>query len=409
MLPSDTQSLSLSNLMRPEIRANPYPLYARLRSEDPVHWDEPLNFWTLTRFADVNAVYRDARFSRAMALAGAFQRLPEAERERSKPIYDSFSKSMAYSDPPYHTRLRGLTNKAFTPGVVERMHAPIQNVVDRLFDAVEHQGQMDVMTDLANILPATVIMEMLGLPLEQRAEFKQLSDAIFATVGVVRYDPQAMTKGLSSLDEVTLIFRSWYDHVVAEPRGDLFSALATVAEQGSQLSRAELVANTLTLLTAGHETTTNLIGNGTLALLQHPEQMQKLRDERSLIANAVEEMLRYDNPVQVTYRVAVEDVEIGGRQIRRGQIVNLLLGAANHDPAQFSDPDHFDITRQETHHIGFGAGIHYCLGAPLARLEGQIVFATLLRRFPNLRLATDTLEWQAHPTFRGLVSLPVVF
>jgi cytochrome P450 len=347
--------------------------------------------------------------SRAMGLAGAFQRLPEAERERTMPLYDAFSKTMPYTDPPYHTRLRGLANKAFTPHVVAQMRPHIQRLLDDLLDPVQNDGRMDVMQAVAYPLPATVIMEMLGLPLERRPQFKRWSDEVFATIGVVRHDPQVMSQGLAGLEQATDLLRLLHDQVEREPKSDLFTALAMVVDAGNRLTREELYANILILLAAGHETTTNLIGNGTYALLTHPDQMRILRDHPELIANAVEEMLRYDNPVQVTYRVAAEDVAIGGKTIRRGQIVNLLLGAANRDPERFQDPDRFDITRSEIHQTGFGAGIHYCIGAPLARLEGQIAFSTFLRRFPDMHLETEQLEWQDHPSFRGLVSLPVAF
>lgn len=401
--------LSLANLFRPEIRANPYPLYAQIRSEDPVHWDEAMGFWVIARYADVSSIYRDARFSRAMGLAGAFQRLPEAERERTRPLYESFSKSMSYADPPYHTRLRGLANKAFTPHVVAQMRPHIQRLLDTMLDDIQNGGRTDVMRDIAYPLPATVIMELLGLPLERRAEFKEWSDQVFATIGVVRSDPHVMTKGLEGLEQANEFLSQFHDQIDLGTRSDLFSALALVVDDSGKLSREELYANIILLLATGHETTTNLIGNGTLALLTHPDQMNELRENPELIANAVEEMLRYDNPAQVAYRVAAEDVELDGKKIARGDIVNLLLGAANRDPAQFQDPDRFDITRPEIHQMGFGAGIHYCLGAPLARTEGQITFNTLLRRFPEMRLETEQLEWQEHPTFRGLVSLPIAF
>lgn len=402
-------ALSLANMLRPDIRADPYPWYAQMRAEDPIHWDDAMGFWAISRYADVSHIYRDPRFSRALGFERGFQRLPGAEQERSQPLYDAFSKAMPYTDPPYHTRLRSLANKAFTPRVVEQMHTRIEGLVDGLLDAVAANGRMDVMADFANILPATVIMELLGLPPWCRADFKRWSDDLFATLGVVRYDPQVMTRALESLDQIMALLRELYGQAHDEPKDDLFSAMATVVDEGGKLSREELFANTIILLAAGHETTTNLIGNGMLALLRHPEQMQALRDNPARMENAVEEMMRYDNPVQVTYRVAAEDVAMDGKEIQQGQIVNLLLGAANRDPARFSDPDHFDITRADTHHIGFGAGIHYCIGSSLARLEGQIVFDRFLQRFPNLRLETDTLEWQEHPTFRGLKSLPVAF
>jgi cytochrome P450 len=409
MSPTTTDELSLSNLLQPELRADPYPFSARLRSEDPVHWDEAMGFWIITRYADVAAIYRDPRFSRALALKGAAKRLPEEEQERTKPLFETFGKSMTYADPPYHTRLRGLANKAFTPRMVEQMRQHIQHLVDTMLDAVADKGQMDAIRDLAYPLPATVIMEMLGLPAAERDSFKKWSDDLFATLGVVRYDPQVMSQALASLGQLGTFIDRLREQVQQQPQDDLFSALVMAAEDDSRLSGEELLANTMLLLTAGHETTMNLIGNGLLALLRHPDQMQKLRDDPTLITNAIEEMLRYDNPAQIAYRVAAEDAEIGGKQIGRGQIVNLILGAANRDPAQFPDPNRFDITRANTRHIGFGVGIHFCLGAPLARLEGQLAIATVLNRFPNLRLTGETLEWHSHPTLHGLNALPVAF
>jgi len=406
-------SLSLSNLLRPEVRANPYPFYHELRSVDPVHWDEAMGFWALTRFADVMSVFHDPRFSRAQGLMAGMNRLPEAERERARPVYDSFSKSITYSDPPYHTRLRGLANKAFTPRAVEQMRPYIQRIVDELLDAVQTagRGRMDVIRDLAQPLPLIVIAEMLGLPTEERARFKQWSDDQFAVFGVVRRAPGLMEKAAQSLTELTDYVTTLSEQRRQSPSPDLLSALVAAEEDGHHLTRAELVANVAQILAAGHETTTNLIGNGVLALLRHPDQMQKLRDDPALINSAVEEIMRYDNPVQVVYRSAAEEVELGGKRIGQGQLVNLVLGAANRDPAQFEAPDRFDLSRRESKHVGLGLGIHFCLGAPLARLEGQMAITTLLHRMPSLRLEADVdvLEWQESPTFRGLKALPVAF
>lgn len=405
----NNQSLSLSNLLRPEIRANPYPLYQRIRSEDPVHWDEPMGFWVLTRYADVLSALHEPRFSKAQGMAAALNRLPETEREGAEPIYRFFSQQMLYADPPYHTLLRGLVNKAFTPRMVERMRVHIQQIVDELLDSVQESGQMEVIDQLAYPLPIIVIMEMLGLPLEERDQFKKWSDDFMATLGVVRRAPHLMAQARQSLSEYTDYICELYDQLHDSPKDDLLSALVTVVEQGNRLSREELVANSILLLAAGHETTTNLIGNGLLALLRHPDQMQKLRDNPSSIPAAVEELLRYDNPVQIVWRLATEDLEIGGKQIGQGQIANLIVGAANRDPGQFPDPDRLDLTRTLNRHAGFGFGIHFCLGAPLARLEGQIAISTVLRRMPAMRLETEALEWQESPTFRGVKSLEVVF
>ncbi len=409
MLAQNTSSLSLSNLLRPEVRANPYPFYHELRSADPVHWDEAMGFWALTRYADVAFAFHDPRFSRAQGLRAGINRLPEAERERARPVYDSFSKTIAYSDPPYHTRLRGLANKAFTPRAVEQMRPRVQHIVDELLDAAQTAGRMDVIRDLAQPLPLIVIAEMLGLPTQDRMRLKKWSDDQFAVLGVVRRAPGLMDKAVQSLTE-------WGEYLVAlveerrqRPQPDLLSALVAVEDEGRRLTRDELVANVAQILAAGHETTTNLSGNGVLALLRHPDQMQKLRDDPALVTSAAEEIMRYDNPVQVVYRSAAEEVELGGKRIGQGQLVNLVLGAANRDPAQFEAPDRFDLSRRESKHVGLGLGIHFCLGAPLARLEGQMALTTLLRRMPGLRLDADVLEWQESPTFRGLKALPVAF
>lgn len=403
------ETLSLSNLQTPQVRANPYPFYAQLRSQDPVHWDEELGFWVLTRYADIVAVYQDSRFSRAQGLRRGYERLPEAEQVIAEPVYHSFSKTMFYSDPPYHTRLRGLVNSAFTPTAVEQMRPYVQQTVDNLLDAVQTDGKMDVIHDFAYPLPIMVIAQMLGLPVEDRVHFKKWSDDLFAILGSVPHASDLMERAARSLHELTSYITKLSDARRQHSLNDLLTALVEAVEGGEHLTQEELVANVIILLSAGHETTSNLVGNGLLALLQHPDQMQKLREQPKLIASAIEEMMRYDNPVQISYRSAAADVELGGKLIRKGQLVNSILGAGNRDPEHYAEPDRFDITREEGRHLGLGLGIHFCLGAPLLRLEAQIAFSTLLRRFPQLYLATESLEWQEHPIFRGVKSLPVVF
>ena len=431
MLPYKNEALSLSNLMHPEVRANPYPFYAQLRSQDPVYWDEEMGFWVLTRYADIASIYTDDRFSRAQGLMSNFHRLTESEQRIAEPVYRSFSKTMFYADPPYHTHLRGLMNNAFTPRRVEQMRPYIQWIVDELLDTVQANGHMDVIHDLAYPLPVMVIAELLGLPTNDRARFKGWSDDLFAILGTVRHSPQLMERAAQSLTEMTEYVTELSRARREQPRDDLLSVLLSVVDEDAelecphphhtqgqmvhdhrattQLTQEELVANINILLSTGHETTTHLIGNGLLALLQHPDQMQKLRDQPLLVTSAIEEMMRYDNPVQITYRSAVEDAEINGKQIRKGDLVNSLLGSANRDTERYTDPDRFDITRNEGRHLNFGLGIHFCIGASLVRLEAEIAFNTILRRFPNLRLATDLLDWQEHPVFRGLKSLPVSF
>jgi len=436
MLPSTNETLSLSNLLREEVRTDPYPFYAMLRSQDPIHWDEEMGFWVFTRYSDIDSMYMDERFSRAQGLLRGFERLSKDDQRIAKPVYHSFSKTVFYADPPYHTHLRGLMNNAFTPRRVELLRPYIQKVVDELLDAAQSKGGMDVIRDFAYPLPVMVIAELLGLPSADRARFKKWSDDLFAILGTMSKTSDLMQRAAKSLEEMTEYVMTLSRERHENPQDDLLSALLSVVDDDGQLTvphplpypasphstgqlireteavtplmQDELVANINILLSTGHETTTHLIGNGLLALLQHPDQLQKLNDDPALMSFAIEEMLRYDNPVQITYRSAVEDAEMEGRLIRKGDLVNTIIGSANRDPERFTKPDVFDITRNEGRHLSFGLGIHYCIGAPLVKLEAELAFETILRRFPEMEIAAENLEWQEHPIFRGLKSLPVV-
>ncbi len=433
----EIDALSLLHLHQPHIRSNPYPFYEQLRRQDPIHWDEEMGFWVLTRYDDIASLYTDGRFSRAQGLMRGFQRLSESERHIAEPVYHSFSKTMFYADPPYHTHLRGLINHAFTPHRVEQLRPYIQKTVNELLDAAHAKGKMDVIQDLAYPLPVTVIAGLLALPMKDRARFKIWSDDLFAILGTVRHTSHFMERAAQSLAEMTDYVKALSHERREHPGDDLISVLLSVSESdglpsgphslvhsaalpevgeliheteaSSALTEEELAANVNILLSTGHETATHLIGNGILALMQNPDQKKKLQDQPALLPSAIEEMLRYDNPVQITYRSTLEDAEIDGRVIREGDLVNTILGSANRDPDRFTDPDRFDITRNEGRHLGFGLGIHFCIGAPLVRLEAEIAFSTLLHRFPHLELAAENIEWQEHPIFRGLKSLPVSF
>ncbi len=435
MLKSKNDTLSLSNLLRQDVRTDPYPFYGQLRSQDPVHWDEEMGFWVLTRYDDIELLYTDERFSRAQGLLRGFERLAEAEQQIARPVYHSFSRTVFYADPPYHTHLRSLMNHAFTPRYVERLRPYIQQTVDQLLDEAQGSGEMDIVHDLAYPLPVMVIAELIGLPVGDRAQFKQWSDDLFAILGTVRHKPShLLERAAQSLTEMT----EYIKHLARKRRenmgDDLLSMLLSVSSDDSAcpyphhqasprstgellhdpeaiatLTEEELVANINILLSTGHETTTHLIGNGLLALMQHPGQLELLQKQPGLLDSALDEILRYDNPVQITYRSAIEDAEIKGKLIHKGDLVNSILGSANRDPERFTDPDKFDITRNEGRHLGFGLGIHYCIGAPLVRLEAEIAFETILRRFPDIQLKTQNLEWQEHPIFRGLKLLPVLF
>ena len=380
-----------------------------MRAEDPVHWHEGLGIWLLTRYSDVLEALRDRRLSSDRTSPYAASPIQEPMQERMAPINRILSNMMLMSDPPNHTRLRSLANKAFTPRVVENMRSHIQAVVEQLLDEVEQAGRMDVISDLAYPLPATVICEMLGVAPEDRDQFKKWSDYLAGLLGDISRAAEQVEVAQRSALEMIDYLQGIITECRQNPRDDLISALVTAEEQGGMFSEEELFSMFVLLQIGGHETTTNLIGNGLLALLQNPAELQKLRENPSLTETAVEELLRYDSPVQITSRISMEDLEIGGKKISKGQMVSLFIGAANRDPAQFPEPDRLDITRQENRHLAFGFGLHFCLGAALARLEGQIAIGAVLRRMPHLRLATADLEWDDNPTFRGLKALPVVF
>ncbi len=311
-------------------------------------------------------------------------------------------------DPPDHTRLRGLVSKAFTPRMIEQLHPRIQQITNELLDAVQGHGEMDLINDFAYPLPITVISEMLGIPVKDRQQFRTWTQMMVNT------GEQNLQEALiaSTIGEFLSYIKSLLDEKRAHPGSDLTSNLVQVEENGDALSENELISMVFLLIVAGHETTVNLIGNGTLALLQHPDQMQQLQHDPSLIPSAVEELLRYTAPVNLSdERWASEDVPMHGKVIRKGEMVYASLIGANTDAKQFQHPEGLDIARRENQHLAFGKGIHYCLGAPLARLEGQIAFGTLLRRLPNLRLASDPAQliWNNNFMLRGLRSLPVTF
>jgi len=394
----------------PSVHADPYPVFRALRAEDPVHWSDLFEAWILTRYDDIVSVLEDeSRFSadRRQSRNRFARELLRREEELQGPF--ARAQTMLTSDPPKHTRLRGLVSKAFTPRAVERLRPRIQEIVDGLLEEVVDSGRMDVIQDLAYPLPVIVIAEMLGVSPADRGRFKEWSDNIAATTGGPLVPAEVLERSRQSALELADYFRAVISERRREPRDDLISALIAAEEQGQALSEDELMATLILLLVAGNETTTNLIGNGTLALLRHPEQMRKLREDPSLVQTAVEELLRYDGPVQGTGRVAMEDLEIRGKRIEKGQLVLTLLAAADRDPEQFPNPDELDITRRENRHVAFGYGIHFCLGAPLARLEGQTAIGALLRRCPGLRLEGSELEWGGSFILRGLKGLPVAF
>lgn len=394
----------LFNPLSPAFHADPYPFYRHLRETDPVHLSA-LGLWILTRYEDCVTSLRDPRFGR-----DGFEAILSAQYGEESET-GRLPRSMLFRDPPDHTRLRSLVNRAFTPRVIEGMRGQIQAVVDRLLDHAEAQGRIDVIADLAYPLPVTVICDMLGVPVGDHEQIKEWSSDIIRSLDAIGVpsDPSIVERGRIGRRGIADYFRALLPERRRRPRADLLSALIAAEEQGDRLTEGELLATCVLLFIAGHETTVNLIGNGTLALLKHPEQLRRLREDPALIGSAIEELLRYDGPVQRTARIPSEDITIGGRTIPKGEMVMPFLGAANRDPAQFPDPDRLDITRADNRHIAFGMGIHFCLGAPLARMEGQIAINTLLRRLPKLALAGQRPEHRQSLTLRGLVSLPVAF
>src|SRR5713226_6955949 len=375
-----------------QFREDPYPLYRYLHAAAPVQWSDVLDAWTLARYADVVESLTDPRFSadRALEVDEGF----------------TIAKSMLVSDPPDHTRLRALVQKAFTPRMVEQLRPRIGSIVRELIDRIATRGgPFDIIADLAYPLPVVVIAELLGVPPEDRETFRDWSAALAASL-----DPLVTQELAQRAAEAREALHRYLRGIIAErrraPRSDLISALVAVEERGEILSEPELVVMCTLLLIAGHETTVNLIGNGMLALIQHPEQFAQLRESPGLIGTAVEELLRFDSPVQLTGRIAAEPLEIGGQHIEAGQWVLPLLGAANRDPQQFANPDQLDLTRNPNPHVGFGRGIHFCLGAPLARLEGQVAIAALVQRFRHLELAGTPVR-RDQITLRGMKSLPV--
>ena len=395
----------LFNPLAPEFIRDPYPHYERLRSTDPVHIT-PHGMYLASRHAEVSLVLRDKRFGKDFVERSKRRYGPKIMEE---PIFRSMSHWMLQQDPPDHTRLRGLVVKAFTARHVEDMRPRIQQVVDQTLDRVADRGRMDLIEDYAFRLPVTIICDMLGIPEEHREAFYSGSRDGGRILDPVPLTPSEIAQGNAGNLMAQMYFQQLFELRRRNPGDDLTTQLVQAEENGSKLSNEELTANIILLFGAGHETTVNLIGNGLLALHRNPDQLALLKARPELIANAIEEFLRYDSSVQLTGRVALEDIEdLGGKKIPRGETVLCLLGSANRDPAVYPDqPDRLDITRQNVRPLSFGGGIHFCLGAQLARLEAEVAITTLLRRLPDLKLDdAENAEWRPTFVLRGLQRLP---
>jgi pimeloyl-[acyl-carrier protein] synthase len=391
----------------PGLRADPYPVYARFRRDDPVHLGVP-PLATLPecsyvfRYEDVDAVLRDPRFGRARGMGAGAGNLEQAVALRRMA-----RQMLLFNDPPVHTRLRGLITRAFAPFFTGDLARRIEVIVHQLLDRAEEEGGLDVMAGYAIPLPVLVIADLMGIPSADRGRFQELSTAVMA-MSDVRRDGTVVKGAERAAGELADYLEVVIEERSRRPGGDLISRLIEVEEDGDRLSRDEILANCGLLLIAGHETTRNLIGNGVFSLLSHPAELERLRSEPVLMEGAVHELLRYDSPIQITFRVAKEDLELGGRPIREGQGVALVLGAANRDPEVFTDPDRLDVGRTGARHLAFGGGSHFCLGSPVAVLEATAAIRGLLDRFDGIeRAESGDPEWIEHVVFRGLASLPI--
>jgi hypothetical protein len=397
--------LSLTHLLDPAVLADPYPLYARLREEAPVYFDPFLHTWVVTRYADVLKVL----------LTFSADRTPSPEQLSAMgmsaigPIAQVMVKQMLFLDPPSHTRLRSLAATVFSPRRVKVLEDHIRSIANDLIDKVLAKGRMNVMSDIAEPLPAIVTAELLGVPVEDHDQLKDWSKDFAEMLGNYQHNPNRIPKVLKSTEEMTRYFKAQIAEQKEQPQEGLIQCLLSAENNGDRLSEEEIIANTIVTMVGGQETTTNLIGNGLLTLLRNPGEKARLMSDYSLIPSAVEELLRYESPSQQTGRIAPDDVVMGGKQIKKGQAIIAVMASGNRDAERFPEPDKLDLARTDNRHLAFGWAAHFCFGAPLARLEGQIMLETMLRRLPQLELESKELTWRENLGLRGLNSLEVKF
>ena len=403
-LPHNDQ-LSLIHLLDPDVLANPYPLYHRLRSTDPVFWDPYLHAWVVTRYLDVAHVLTHFSANRTPT--------PEQLRAMGLSSLESIAgvmvKQMLFMDPPAHTRLRSLAAFAFTPARVRVLRDHIQAICNQLIDAVLHTGKMEVICDLAAPLPAIVNAEMLGVPTRDHEQLKTWSADFAEMLGNFQHNPDRASKVARAVQDMFAYFGAAIRELRRSPREGLINSFLTADINGDRFSEEEVIANTIITMVGGQETTTNLISNGTLTLVRNVGEMQRLRNDISLIPSAIEELLRYESPSQHTARITPEDTVIGDKLIRKGQAVIAIIAAGNRDPERFIDPDRLDIARKDNRHLAFGWGPHFCFGAPLARIEAQVAFETMLLRLGNFTLQSGPLTWRTNLGLRGLTALHILF
>lgn len=403
-----TPAAPIFDTRAPGVLADPYPTFARLREAEPVQWSPPLKGWIVTRYADVKTCMTDPRFS-ADRISPFRNSLSDGERARMPDLLRDLGYWMVFTDPPLHTRLRALANQAFTSRAVTSLAPRIERIVEQLIDGFAERGEVDLIAEFAFPLPVMVIAHMLGVPLADVDQFKRRSDDLASFVGSAQMTPDKRARAQAAVKALEAMFRDLIAERRARPGEDLLSALIAAGDEAGGLSAEQLLATCVLLLFAGHETTMNLIGNGFVAFARHPGELEKLRAQPELAADAVEEVLRYDGPGLAMTRIPAADIAMHGCTLRKGQRVFAMIAAANRDPAEFADPERFDITRAPNRHLAFGHGIHFCLGAPLARLEGRIAYRTLARRLGTVELKGGEPEWVDSISFRGVRALRLGF
>jgi cytochrome P450 len=393
-----------------EILQDPYPTYARMHEEGPLHYVDVGSkwaVWSLFSHAECSSIAKDPRLSAKRAQQMLLP-LPFSRQSEFSELARMLGLWLIFMDPPEHTRLRKLLNKGFSPAAIESLRPQVEAIVDRMLKPLQRDSEVELMRQFANPMPVSIILEMLGIPQEQQDTFVEWSRAI----AVFRGNPNRTVEQARAAQDALIALTDFFRKTVAERRrnkgNDLISLLIDIEEEGEVLTEEELYAQCIALLFAGHETTRNLIGNGMYTLLRHPRETAELREKPEMIRTAVEEILRYESPVQFTARVLKEEIEVCGQRIPKGWSILCMLGAANRDPKQFKEPNQLNLKRLNNQHLAFSAGPHFCIGSQLARLEGQIAILNLVRRFPEMKLAGPRPEWAPTFGFRGLQSLPVI-
>jgi pimeloyl-[acyl-carrier protein] synthase len=402
--PNDSD-FSLLQLLDPGVLADPYPLFRRMRENEPVHWDPYVHCWVVTSYAESLSVLANYCAQRTPT--------PEDLANRGLAVMEPFArtlvKQMLFMDGAAHTRLRNLCSTAFAPARIAGLRSSIESIVQDLLDRVIESGSMDVIADLANPFPAMVAAALIGFPISDHSRLKVWSTDFAELLGNFQHNPDRVKEVRRSLSEMNAYVYEKLEEHKSTPREGLLHALISAEVDGGRLSDEEIVANTIVTMIGGQETTTNLIGNGLLTLLRNPESLSLLQSQPMILDSAIEELLRFEPPIQHTARIAPADTQLGGKTIKRGAAVMAVMAAANRDPARFSDPDCLDLTRRDNRHLSFGWSAHFCFGAPLARMEAQIAFRMLLERLDNIQLASNALTWRGNTGLRGLTSLPITF